>query len=182
MNTNHHAKLVDFEAALMEFCEGLLLDPNRGRLLVVWGVNGTGKTHGLRGVARWARAVSPGLMSVPRPNHVVPLLIEWRHWPTVIEGFKRGEWEALDDCLDAGLVILDDIGAGHDPSRVGVDKLCQLLSRRENRWTMVSLNTEPSAWDEVFDRRVASRLFRNSVVLDMSGVPDYATVKQSVPA
>jgi hypothetical protein len=33
----------------------------------------------------------------------------------------------------------------------------------------------PSQWEERFDRRVASRLNRNSRVVDLSQVPDYST-------
>jgi hypothetical protein len=43
-------------------------------------------------------------------------------------------------------LIIDDLGAGHDPSGVGTDKLCQVLSRREEMWTLITTNIMPVAW------------------------------------
>jgi DNA replication protein DnaC len=76
----------------------------------------------------------------------------------------------------APMLLLDELGGGHDPSRVGVDKLCQVLSRRETRWTLITTNILPAAWEQAFDRRVASRLLRNSTLVDLSDVPDFGTL------
>lgn len=85
--------------------------------------------------------------------------------------------DLIDDTLNVPCLILDELGGGHDPSRVGVDKLCQILSRRENRFTLITTNVLAEAWDKVFDRRVTSRLFRNSVHVDLTDVPDFAKVE-----
>jgi DNA replication protein DnaC len=73
-------------------------------------------------------------------------------------------------------LIIDELGGGHDPSRVGVDKLCQVLSKRESMWTLITTNLLPAAWEEAFDRRVSSRFFRNSTLVDLSDVPDFGTI------
>jgi len=54
-----------------------------------------------------------------------------------------------------------------------VDKLCQILSLREKRWTLVTTNVKPSEWVEKFDLRTASRFTRSSTIIDLSGVPEY---------
>lgn len=82
----------------------------------------------------------------------------------------------MDDAFENDLVILDDIGAETDQYKSGIpnDKLCQILSRREKRFTVVTTNIAPQNWMERFDGRINDRLCRNSVILDISGVPSYA--------
>jgi len=77
--------------------------------------------------------------------------------------------------MNVPCLVIDELGGGHDPSGVGVDKLCQILSRRENMWTLITTNITASAWESKFDRRVASRFFRNSVHVDLGDVPDFST-------
>jgi hypothetical protein len=32
----------------------------------------------------------------------------------------------------------------------------------------------PENWEQVFDRKITSRFFRNSIIIDLTGVPDYS--------
>ena len=89
-------------------------------------------------------------------------------WPEATDGFKAGEYGCIEEAINAGLLIIDDVGAEHDPSRNGTDKLCQVLSRREKRFTLLTTNIKPEAWAERFDVRIADRLLRNSVVLNLA--------------
>jgi len=95
-------------------------------------------------------------------------------WPEIVDAFKENCYDVVEDLIAADLLILDDIGAEHDPSRNGASKLCQVLSRREYRFTLVTTNIRPDAWGSVFDARVADRLLRNSEVLTLFGLPSYA--------
>jgi len=147
--------------------------PTDGRLLVLAGPNGTGKTHCAEAVRRWVALVGHGKQFVKRANHISYLDYRYWHWPRLLDVFKEGGWDAIDDMFEATLLIIDDLGAGHDPSLVGIDKLCQVLSRREQMWTLVTTNVAPTAWGEQFDRRIASRFFRNSTLVDLSDVPDH---------
>jgi len=146
-------------------------------MLVIIGNNGAGKSYVADNIHRWACKVASGLKTVPIPDDdgigfksPDALMI---HWPTFLDDLKGGAWNSIVDLERASMLILDDVGAAHDPTKVGLDKLCRILSKREHRWTIATTNLMPEAWEEAFDRRVASRLFRNAEHVDFSDVPDF---------
>lgn len=151
--------------------------PRYGRLLLLAGSNGTAKTHCAKAVRAWLALVGHGKQYVnpDEPNHIRHLDCLFWHWPRLLDTFKNGGWDAIEDMFTATVLIIDDLGAGHDPSGVGTDKLCQVLSKREKMWTLITTNVMPPAWEESFDRRVASRFMRNSTLVDLSDVPDFST-------
>jgi DNA replication protein DnaC len=173
LETARHPKLKELEAETGRFCFNAWNSPQRGQLLVFAGSNGTGKTHCAEAVRRWLALVGHGKQFVKRTNVISHLDCLFWHWPHLLDTFKNGGWDVIDDMFEATVLIIDDLGAGHDPSGVGTDKLCQVLSRREEMWTLITTNLIPAAWQEHFDRRVASRLIRNSILVDLSNVPDY---------
>ena len=81
----------------------------------------------------------------------------------------------MADACRADFLVIDDIGAESDRYKSGeaIDKLCQILSRREGMFTVVTTNVEPSNWSALLDARVADRLLRKSVVVDMFEVPSF---------
>ena len=176
LKTAHNQKLVELEGALWEFCAGLSRAPLSGHLLVVYGENGTGKTHGARSVVRWARRSNIQFMPEPNVSQSLCARTEFWSWPELLDALKNGGWDIVADLIESSLLVLDDLGAGHDPTMVGTDKLCQILSRRERKWTLITTNITPTHWESKFDRRIASRFFRNSTIVDLSGVPDYSSV------
>jgi DNA replication protein DnaC len=92
----------------------------------------------------------------------------------VVDDFKGGDYSVLGDMFEVDLLVIDDIGAEHDPSKSGVNKLCQILSRRETKFTVITSNISPAHWPERFDTRIADRLLRNSEVIELWSVPSYA--------
>ncbi len=50
------------------------------------------------------------------------------NWPRVVDGFKTGGWNVIEDMFDCSLLVLDDLGAEHDPSGVGIQKFYQILA------------------------------------------------------
>lgn len=160
------------------FCAGYAATPDRGMMLVLYGNNGAGKTHLANRVYRWASRVGVALPLVEDQHgsrHCPrPLMF---HWPTYVDALKGGNWSLVEDAEQADLLLLDELGGSYDPTKLGLDKLCRILSTREKMWTLVTTNLVPDSWEEAFDRRVASRLIRNSQLVDMTDVPDYSTVK-----
>jgi DNA replication protein DnaC len=150
--------------------------PMRGRMLLFFGENGAGKTHVAKAVHRWVCSVGHGKTWFPTPGVCTALQSLFWHWPALLDELKGGSWDLVADCMNVPCLIIDELGGGHDPTGVGTDKLCQILSRREHMWTLITTNITADAWEAKFDRRVASRFFRNSTHVDLSDVPDYATV------
>lgn len=126
-----------------------------------------------KAVRNWIRAVGHEKLWIPLPDVIASLQCIYWHWPALLDAFKEGQWDLVEDMFKTPCLIIDEIGGGHDPSQVGIDKLCQILSRREKMWTLVTTNVLPSAWEDKFDKRIASRFFRNSTLIDLSEVPDF---------
>lgn len=173
LETSRHPKLKDLELETGRFCADLWRTPERGRMLVLAGSNGTGKTHCAEAVRRWLALVGHSKQFVKRADHISYLDCLFWHWPNLLDELKNDGWDIVPDLFEATVLIIDDLGAEHDPSRVGMDKLCQVLSRREDMWTLITTNIVPSQWQQQFERRVASRLFRNTTLVDLSDVPDF---------
>lgn len=144
-------------------------------VLVLVGPSGVGKSHTAEAVVRFANQAGHAAWEQGHWKNLVPSSAFYR-WPEIADAFKRGEYGVVDDMMGLSLIVLDDIGAEHDPSRNAMDKLCQVLSRREKRFTLVTTNISPDVWPERFDVRVADRLFRNSRIVDLSDVHSYALV------
>lgn len=141
----------------------------------MFGENGCGKSHIAKRVSYWANRVAMKLPLVDASEGVRTAWSAYANWPEVVDGFKQDRWTVLDDLRECALLIIDDIGAEHDPSQIGVEKLYVMLSVREFKWNIITTNVHPGAWKEKFERRISSRLFRNAQHIDLSQVPDYST-------
>lgn len=136
-------------------------------LLYICGPTGTGKTHVARAILRFCRA------SGSRASRTRMLsCADWR-WPELADEFKAKNFSALEDLFTTDLVLLDDIGAEDDPFNVAADKLCQILSRREKKFTVITSNKAPEEF-AVIDPRIADRFFRNSKIVDLTGASSYS--------
>lgn len=162
--------------SIFSICAEYAKSPSVGRTVVIFGENGSGKSHIAKAVSYWARRIALKIPPVLNgEDEFGPPSSLFAHWPHIVDGFKLNEWAILEDFMKATLLVLDDIGAAHDPSSVGSEKLYILLNHREKKWNIVTTNFAPGAWDEKFERRIASRLFRNAQHIDLSQVPDYST-------
>jgi DNA replication protein DnaC len=142
---------------------------------LIYGENGTGKSHASKAVYYWANRIAMNIPLIDAETGVRTADAIMVNWPTVVDGFKRNDWD-LDDLYNCALLVIDDIGAEHDPSRVGIEKLYTLLERRINRWTLITTNVSPDQWEFKFERRIADRLCRNCQHVDLSQVPSFASV------
>lgn len=112
-------------------------------------------------------------MLIKKAGEVGYLTSLFWYWPELLDSLKNGQWDVLQDMIETPVLIIDELGGGHDTSRIGVEKLCQVLTRREQVWTLVTTNVAPAAWEETFDKRVESRFYRHSTIVDLTDVPDF---------
>lgn len=143
-------------------------------LLVLCGNSGCGKSHVASRLTHYARAAS--FIAYERGNwQDGPPSVFSIRWTEAVASMneKRDEFW-VQDAMDASWLFIDDIGAENDPWKKATDRLCQILSRRERKFSVVTTNTASANWPDRFDIRVADRLFRNSVIVDMTGVPSYS--------
>ncbi len=108
--------------------------------------------------------------------HRIPSVL-WASWPSVAASVLSKSYEVLEDMLQVDCLFLDDIGAENDAFKIASDRLCQVLSKRERKFTMITTNISPEDWGEKFDVRIEDRLLRNSVIVDMTEVPSYSIYK-----
>lgn len=170
----HHPGLFT-AAAQAEAWAGRFFKQQRvNSLLVMYGNVGCGKTHIAERLWQWAGRFAVmaweigGWKDVPT-CHIV-------RWPLIVDAFKNGQYGAMETMRDEDMLVIDDVGADNDPSKNGMEKLCQILSARERKFTVVTTNIFPNYWEAVFENRVADRLLRNSVIVDMSKIPSFGTV------
>lgn len=88
----------------------------------------------------------------------------------------NGNWDAIKDCEESNLLVLDEIGGENDSkNKVGMEKLARILNN-EHQWRIITTNLLPEEWERQLDRRVTSRLFRNCIHVDLTDVPDFNTI------
>lgn len=165
-----HPRLQKLADAAEMFCARWL--KQNPLLLYICGPTGTGKSHVARSILRFCRA------SASRVSRTRMLSgADWR-WPELADEFKAKNFSALEDLFTTDLVLLDDIGAEDDPFNVAADKLCQILSRREKKFTVITSNKAPEEF-AVIDPRIADRLFRNSKIVDLTGASSYSQFQKA---
>lgn len=171
-----HPQLKVLEEAVYDFCAGYAKSPSRGYRMVIYGNNGAGKSHAAKAIHGWANRMAINLPLVNDDVGVRLATSEFHNWPTVVDRLKGGEWELIEQMMPVNLLVLDDLGAEHDPSKMGIEKLYLLLERREQKWTVITTNVGPLAWEGRFEKRIASRFLRNCKHIALDEVPDYKTL------
>lgn len=169
----HHPSLNALQEAVWAFCCGFASNPSKGRKLVVYGNNGTGKSKCAKAVRRWVRDRAIELPLVAGEYGASLAECALVNWAERVNAFKSGDWD-IEDLINCPMLILDDIGAEHDPSKCGAEKLYMILERREWKWTMITTNVITESWEARFERRISDRLLRNSVIVDLTKVPSYS--------
>jgi DNA replication protein DnaC len=174
----YHPTVNELRNQCYEFTRAYCASPALGKLLVIYGGSGNGKTTAAKKIHQWADRMGINLPTVAagRGTQMKTADSYFCHWPTVVDGFKQGDWD-LEDCYSYSLVVIDDIGAEHDPSEIGRQKLYSILERRARKWTIVTSNFGPDLWKTKFEIRIADRLFRNATHVDMSEVPSFSATQ-----
>ncbi len=158
------------------FCSRWFSNDTNKSLLVIVGVYGNGKTHTAKAIHRFCSAAAvPAFETMRWGNSKLPSA-SFIAWPAAADAFAEKQFGLMQDAFETDLVILDDVGAETDQYKSGIckDKLCQILSRRERKFTVITTNISPANWETQLDGRINDRLLRNSVVVDISSVPSFA--------
>lgn len=160
--------------AAEKFCGRWMVNDTRQSLLVIVGKFGSGKTHTAKAIFKFCLAASMKAFETEKwGKHKLPNAI-FISWPEAASAFAEKQYGIIEDAFEHDLVIIDDIGAENDPWQICADKLCQILSRREIKFTVITTNIDPEKWIDRFDGRINDRLLRNSVVVNIGDVESYA--------
>lgn len=139
--------------------------------LTLWGRNGLGNGTGKTFLAKAIKeAVKPSLA------RFIPSTI-CTHWPSLCDRMQAKEDTAhsFSFAEDAGLLILDDIGAEHQTAAM-ISKLVRLMESRLRKWTILTTNLDPNAWRER-DARISSRIVRDGNIHIQCETKDYSLRK-----
>lgn len=170
VTTFNDQAIEDMAKKAERFCARWYRNEPLPALLVLAGVSGTGKTLTARAIHRWANAHAQDAYYKPLGKgwgkNEIPYSMFVR-WPEITDQIYQGNLSAMDDMLHSSLLVLDDAGAENDPFRKAADKLCQILSRREFRFTVLTTNVKQEEWTSKFDMRIADRLMRNSEIVSL---------------
>jgi len=167
-------ELQTLATAAEEFCGRWHRNDTEKSLLVIVGNYGSGKSHTAKAIHRFCNAMAFRAFETGKwGRHQTPSNM-FICWPEAASQFNEKNFSSISDAMDSDLLIVDDIGAENDPWKICADRLCQIMSRREKRFTVITTNIQPAQWARVFDGRINDRLLRNSVVVDISSVKSYS--------
>lgn len=172
MQTNHK-QLKELETAVFNLCAEYARSPKRGYRMVIYGNNGTGKSHAAKAIFGWASRMAINLPLVSGDTGMRLATVGLYNWPSVVKSLKGGNWEILEELIPHEMLIIDDLGAENDPSKIGIEHLYLLMERREHKWTIITTNVAPDAWESKFEKRIASRFLRNCKHVALDEVPDF---------
>lgn len=168
-----HERLQKLATEAEAFCSRWVRQAPQGRLLVIHGASGNGKTHVGQAIERFCRlSTGHALKNMAATRSTMPSTGGYR-WPELANDFRNKNDSVLRDLFEADFLFLDDVGAEDDPFNIVLDKFYQVLNRRENKFTVITSNKGVVEWSEK-DPRITDRLMRNSVVIELKGVPSYA--------
>lgn len=143
-------------------------------LFILVGGYGCGKTHTAKAIAKFCRFDSLTAFETNAWGNTQVPRVTFMSWPEIANEISDNKNEWLADAVDCELLVLDDVGAENDPWKRCADKLCQILSRREKKFTVLTTNIKPESWPTQFDGRITDRFFRHSAVVDLSGLKSFS--------
>jgi len=176
LDESAHPEVATLALAAEQFAmRAIRNDPAGPRLLVLGGRPGTGKTHVAKAISRFFNALAVTAWSKGWwTSHEVPaaVLVEWM---AIAESDPHKPGGLWDEAIGANLLVVDDMGAEVDRYKSGlpVANLARLLNARERRWNVITTNYPPESWEDHYDKRVADRLRRRAVLVEIKEAPSY---------
>lgn len=132
-----------------------------GRMLVLAGTTGAGKTYAAFALGNFAAAQGLAVRAWSHRGYLAALSVD---------DDREADWLIRKRARDAGLLILDDFGAelrtDAPASEHKTTETCELLSSRLAAFgkTIITTNLPSSALAVMFGGRIVSRLFEATVV------------------
>jgi DNA replication protein DnaC len=163
-----NSQLRDALDAAQWFCADMATGQKPYWLSLV-GYSGTGKTHLARAITDFFKHRMMGVPYIELENVIRHRDYRFRTWSRCMGQIHRGEFGSVQDIAQEWLLVLDDIGAEHDPRKFGVSQLLDILNIRRDRWTVITSNLTLEQIGENLDVRLASRLIRDgSKVIELT--------------
>lgn len=143
-----------------------------GRVIILSGPFGCGKTRSLKSAKRYVRdrrmEVWPQAWQTANPPQYHG--VNWADF--IRELTERENPEAREDMMTSDVVFWDDIGSEEDrfrsgsPTRILGD--CLGWVHDQNKFAFITTNIAPAGWQERWDGRVEDRLLRSrAIVVDL---------------
>lgn len=140
-------------------------------LLVLAGDQSVGNSKTARALWRFARAAGSfaydqGSWHLPAPG------CSYVNWPEEAKWCESPGYSLPHEILHDSLVVLDDVGKEGSLSLDASNRRCQILARRERKFTIITTPQRQSEWAWNFEPRVIERFRMNSVIVDILVSPE----------
>lgn len=171
--------------AIEAWCRGFASKARTGRVLVLSGPFGCGKTRCLTAARRYVRDVRMSVWPEPWGRPPQYHSVNWSDF--IRELTEKDNADVRDDLLEADVMFLDDIGSEEDryksgsPTRILGDVLGRIHD--EEKFCLITTNIAPQGWKDRWDGRVEDRLFRMNAAMPQlwKGAKSYAVWKMENP-
>lgn len=138
------------------------------------GPSGTGKTHLARMLFRHFMGASRFNVDIDvARQRIIGNTGQFCKWRNLAGELKAGGYDAIEDLIEDSFVVLDDVGAAHDPSSFIASALDQIIAGRGRKWTVVTCNYSLGEIARRMDERIASRLIRDGNVVIECNTTDF---------
>lgn len=182
--TLNNASLIKAQAMANQFLSDIARDFfGEGHCLSIVGKSGIGKTFLakliLEALGHDAWHVCRRIKPIFNGNAIVHPEARFFDWRRVSDKLKAGEWGIVEAIEECPLVVLDDIGADHDPSGIATSKVDRILRSRSRKWTIITCNLNLEQIADRMDTRITSFLIRDENKVIEIEADDYALTNQN---